>query len=93
MADAPGHHRSDHVGAETDRDAPPGMPRWVKVTGVVAIVLVLLVGVLLLFGNGPGGHGPGRHTGSGDAGGGAPASSVTPAGGHVPPAGVPNHGQ
>jgi hypothetical protein len=32
-------------------------PRWVKVSGLIALLLVLLVGFLLLTG----GHGPGRH--------------------------------
>ena len=42
----------------------PGTPRWVKVFGIIAIGLVLLVVILLLTG-GPGRHGPGRHMGSG----------------------------
>jgi hypothetical protein len=41
----------------------PGMPRWVKVSGIIAIVLVVLFILVLLVG---GGHGPGRHTSSGD---------------------------
>jgi hypothetical protein len=41
------------------RAAGGGTPRWVKVFGVVALVLVVLAVVLLLVG----GHGPGRHTG------------------------------
>ena len=36
-------------------------PRWVKVFGIIALVLVVLVGILLLAGGGPGGHDPGRH--------------------------------
>ncbi len=44
----------------------PGTPRWVKVSGIIALVLVLLVVVMLLFGGGN--HGPGRHMPSGDAG-------------------------
>jgi hypothetical protein len=37
----------------------PRLPRWVKVSGIVAIVLaVAVVAVLLLSG---GEHGPGRH--------------------------------
>ncbi|MBI4496381.1 MAG: hypothetical protein HY689_00555 [Chloroflexi bacterium] len=38
----------------------PGTPRWVKVLGIIAIVLVLLVVVILFTGLG-GQHGPGRH--------------------------------
>jgi hypothetical protein len=36
------------------------MPRWVKVSGLVALAVVLLVVVMLLL---PGNHGPGRHFG------------------------------
>ena len=39
-------------------DAPerPPMPRWVKVSGIVAIVLAVVVGILILFTPlGPGG--------------------------------------
>jgi len=31
-------------------------PRWVKISGIAAVVAVLLVGAMLLTG-----HGPGRH--------------------------------
>ena len=78
------------AGVEPDRESTTGPPRWVKVFGIIALVLVLLVGILLLAGGGPGGHGPGRHTSSGDAGGPTPSSSVTESGGvgnHKPPAG------
>lgn len=40
-----------------------GTPRWVKVFGIIAIVLVLLFVTLLLSGRG---HGPRRHLPSGD---------------------------
>jgi hypothetical protein len=53
----------------------PGTPRWVKVFGITALVVVLLF-VILMFTRGPGGHGPGRHTWSGGPGGHTP-SSVT----------------
>ena len=72
------------LGAEPDGEATTGAPRWVKVFGIIALVLVLLVGILLLAG-GPGGHGPGRHTD-----GQTPASNVAElegAGGHTPPSG------
>ena len=45
----------------------PGMPRWVKVSGIIVISLVLLVVIVLLVATalglhtppgGPGGHGP-----------------------------------
>lgn len=53
----------------------PGTPRWVKVFGIIALVLVLLVVIMMFIVGGP--HGPGRHIPSGDAGGGTPPSSVT----------------
>jgi hypothetical protein len=33
-------------------------PRWVKVLGIIIVVLLLLVGIMVLIG---GEHGPGRH--------------------------------
>jgi hypothetical protein len=46
---------------EGDPVSPPsGMPRWVKVSGIIALALVLLFVVLHLTGLG-GDHGPGRH--------------------------------
>ena len=47
MADPPGYPDSK----------PPATPRWVKLFGIIALVVVLLF-VLLLAG---GHHGPGRH--------------------------------
>ena len=47
---------------------PGGIPRWVRVSGIIVVVLALLVGVMLLLGGG-GGHGPRRHAPSGDPGG------------------------
>lgn len=46
-------------------DSPPypGTSRWVKVFGIIVIVLVLLFVIMMLL---PGGHGPGRHTPSGE---------------------------
>lgn len=43
-------------------DSPryPGTPRWVKVFGIIGLIVVLLV-IILLLTKGPGGHGPGRH--------------------------------
>lgn len=53
----------------------PGTPRWVKVSGIVVIVLVLSVLFMLITGIG-GPHGPGLHMQSGDASG-RPSSSIT----------------
>ncbi len=61
----------------------PGRPLWVKVFGIIVIVVVLL-GVARMF-IGGGEHGPGRHTPSGDAGGQVLPSSVMED--HAPPEG------
>jgi hypothetical protein len=45
----------------------PGTPRWVKVSGIIAIALVLLVIIVIFTGIG-GPHGPSRHLSSGDFG-------------------------
>ena len=37
----------------------PGTPRWVKVFGLIALVLVLLFAIVIL--TDPGRHGPRRH--------------------------------
>ena len=59
-----------------------GTPRWVKVSGIVALVLILLFVTAMLIGGGFGGHGPGRHSPGRD----------TPGGHTGPPPGV-NHPQ
>ena len=63
----------------------PGAPRWVKVFGIIVIIVVLLVVAMRFIGSGE--HGPGRHTPSGDAGGQVPLCSAldayaVPTGGH-----------
>ncbi|HXI18568.1 MAG TPA: hypothetical protein VNM48_19560 [Chloroflexota bacterium] len=53
--------------SRTSTTSYPGMPRWVKLSGIVVLVLVLLVaGVMAVAG---GQHGPMRHTPSGAPGG------------------------
>lgn len=44
--------------------AYPGTPRWVKVFGIILLVLVLLAGIMGAAGQ----HGPGRHLPFGGAG-------------------------
>lgn len=46
---------------QPDRESAAGTPRWVKVSGIIALVLVLLSVILRLTGVG-GQHGPNRHT-------------------------------
>lgn len=73
----------DDTGAVPDRGWTR-TPRWVKVSGIVAAVLVLLFVVMMFTGGG--GHGPGRHTQPGDA----PSPGVTESSGvgaHTPPSG------
>lgn len=62
---------------EEDRQSA-GTPRWVKVFGIIALVLVVLVVVMVIAGRG--GHGPGRHTGDN--------SPSREAGGHRSPPGA-----
>jgi hypothetical protein len=61
MADLPSYPDSgDDAGAGIDRTSPPGTPRWVKLFGIIALLLVLLFGILHLTGGGlgPDDHGP-----------------------------------
>ena len=53
-------------------ETKPGMPRWVKVSGIIAIVLALVVVIVVLVSGGE--HGPGRHL---------PGGETPP--GHTPP--------
>ncbi|HEV8363602.1 MAG TPA: hypothetical protein VGQ52_08775 [Gemmatimonadaceae bacterium] len=41
------------------RESTVGTPRWVKVFGIIALLVVLLFVVLMVAGGGR--HGPGRH--------------------------------
>jgi hypothetical protein len=74
MADPPpSRDADDGTDNEPDRESTPGTPRWVKVFGIVCLILILLFVVMVFAG---GGHGPGRHTASGKAGGDTQTSSV-----------------
>jgi hypothetical protein len=66
-----------------DRPPYPGTPRWVKVFGIIVIVVVVLVLAGMFISGGR--HGPGRHTPSGDAGGQVAPSGTMEA--HTPPEG------
>ncbi len=52
------------IGDDTEvspiEDRPPGIPRWVMVSGIIVISLVLLFVLLEIIIGGD--HGPGRHT-------------------------------
>jgi hypothetical protein len=72
MADLPSSPDSNgDTGVGPGRGLTPGTPRWVKVFGIVALILVLLVVIMLVTGVG-GDHGPGRHMPFGGAGGHTP---------------------
>jgi hypothetical protein len=59
-----------------DSNGDTGTPRWVKVFGIIALVVVLLF-LIMMFTRGPGGrHGPSRHMRSGDTGGQTPSPTV-----------------
>jgi hypothetical protein len=70
---------------------PHTRPRWVKVSIIVGI-LILLVLILALTGVLGGQHGPGRHL-SGDGAGGTVPPAVTEDGRHNPPPGTPDHSE
>ncbi len=75
MADPPPYpDTGDETGVGGACGSTTGTPRWAKVFGIIALILVLLFVISLLTG---GGHGPGRHTMSGDLSGHTPPSSVT----------------
>jgi hypothetical protein len=42
-----------------DQDSTAGIPRWVKASGIVVLVLAVLFVILQLTGAGPGDHNPG----------------------------------
>ena len=76
MADPPrARDPSKDADMAAERGSPPGMPRWVKASGIIVAVLVLVLIVVLLL---AGGHGPRRHL-SGGAADHGPRSSVTAA--------------
>lgn len=51
-------------GQPRDAPAPPGIPRWLKISALVVILsIALVVGISLIAGvqHGPGQFGPGQH--------------------------------
>jgi len=80
MADlSPSPDTSDDTGMGSAVGPAPSTPRWVKVFGIIALVVVLLVAIMLISGHGPGRH---MHGAMGGAG----------LGGYTPPSGVTQHG-
>jgi hypothetical protein len=67
MADPPRYPDTDDAAEAPDRASTatyPGTPRWVKVFGIIALLLALLVVAIMATGVG-GGQGPSRHMPSG----------------------------
>jgi hypothetical protein len=76
----------DDTGVRPEPESTTRTPRWVKVFGIIAIVVALLFAVMLLAGGGR--HGPGRHRPSdGGPGGQTPPASVSESGRASPEAG------
>ena len=70
MADQPSSpEREDR----THRGQTAGPPRWVKVSGIIALALIVLLLIVLLAG---GNHGPGRHQSSPGYGGQLPSGAT-----------------
>ena len=63
MTDPAGRSKAgDEAAPEAVRRSVEGTPRWVKVSGIVALLVVVLFVVLLIAG---GSHNSGRHSGTG----------------------------
>ena len=56
----PSPENGEESGVPSD-DISPGTPRWVKVFGIVTLVVILLFLLLLATRGLGGGHGPGLH--------------------------------
>jgi hypothetical protein len=52
---------NDDPRVEAHRELTTATPRWVKVFGVIAIIVLLLFVILHFAGGGPPGHGPMQH--------------------------------
>jgi hypothetical protein len=84
----------DNNSVSPTEDRPPGTPRWVKVSGIIIIALVLLFVILQLTGVG-GNHGPGMHglgvepTGQIEQE--APGNQLMPKGDQTPSGGIGAH--
>lgn len=73
---------TEEVPAQMEDDEP-GLPRWVKVSGLLVLLVVIALAVTKIAGVDHGG-GPGGHFGSGGAEQQAPAGHTPPPGGHSP---------
>lgn len=65
-----------HIETKTDAVAkPPGFPRWVKASGIILLVLILVFAILHFSGA----HGPASHMPAMEQ-----MDHTTPEGGHLP---------
>ncbi len=49
------------AGLRPDHESTTGIPRWMRILGIIALIVVLLVVIVILTGgglDGPGGHTP-----------------------------------
>ncbi len=53
-------HAPDNGGPDSAKSRPPGMPRWVKVSGIMAVVAILALVLFIVI---SGHRGPSRHIG------------------------------
>ena len=59
MDDSADHRPDDAAAEDDDPYAGTGIPRWVRVLGIIALVVVVAFIVLMVAGGGE--HTPGRH--------------------------------
>ena len=59
MKESISRHTEEEDTSMSDRKSTTSTPRWVKVSGLVVIILVLLAVAIMVISGGE--HGPGRH--------------------------------
>jgi hypothetical protein len=67
-------HMTEKSSVPGNDGAPTGVPGWVKVSGIIAGAVIVLLAAMLIFGGGN--HGPGRHMGGLGATGSPAAAAV-----------------
>lgn len=87
MADQPQDTDESDDTTNTEPNDVHHTPRWVKISGIVAIAVVVVFVILQLTGLAPE-HGPGRH-GADKAE--KESSQAEDGAAHQPPAGIPDH--
>jgi hypothetical protein len=87
MAELSEHRADDGTGPAPGPEPTIGAPRWVRVSAIIGLAIVVLFVLMMLFGGAE--HGPGRHSGSDDDPRQAPSSvgGSGDADAHAPPRG------